>query len=80
MLKWQTNTEPIRFPFRWILGIPVLLLLSIATSKAVYAYAAKKTLSGNPPGDMPVILIIGAVVVVGAVWRRLDWIRGMRGR
>ena len=29
----------------------------------------QKTLSGNPPGDLPVIVIIGLGVVVGMGWR-----------
>lgn len=39
---------------------------------AVYSilmHATQKTLSGNPPGDMPVIILIGVGVVVGWVAR-----------
>ena len=35
----------------------------------VIYHTAQKTLSGNPPGDMPVIVIIGVLVVVGGVAR-----------
>ena len=68
MLKWQTNTEPIRFPFRWILGI-FPLVCSLLITKQIYTWTMQKTLSGNPPGDLPVIVIIGLGVVVGMGWR-----------
>ncbi|MDI6742174.1 MAG: hypothetical protein QMD11_05470 [Smithella sp.] len=31
-------------------------------------HTAQKTLSGNPPGDMPVIVIIGLGIVAGMGW------------
>ena len=58
MFKWQTNTEPMRFPFRWILGIFPLVCILLITEH-VYATTVEKTLSGNPPGDMPVIVAVG---------------------
>ena len=53
------------------------LHLIYACTLPLYLYAIhsiiirtyEKTLSGNPPGDMPVIVIVLVAVVVGMGWR-----------
>ena len=53
------------------------LHLIYACTLPLYLYAvysilmqtSQKTLSGNPPGDMPVVVIIGLGIVAGLGWR-----------
>ena len=67
MLKWQTTRKPIKKFSRLTIGILSLFYLYAVYS--ILMHTAEKTLSGNAPGDMPVIILIGVGVVVGWVAR-----------
>ena len=67
-VKWQTGPRrPIKKIPRWIWTGFAMLYIMLWRNTIIHA--AEKTLSGNPPGDMPVIVIIGVLVVVGGVAR-----------
>lgn len=67
-VKWQTGPRrPIKKIPRYIwVGVAMLYIM---LWRYAIIHTAQKTLSGNPPGDMPVIVIIGVLVVVGGVAR-----------
>ena len=76
-VKWQTG------PRRPIKKIPRYIwtgfaMLYVMLWRYAIIHAAEKTLSGNPPGDMPVIVIIGVLIIIGAGLRARQVVRARR--
>lgn len=57
MYHWQTGRRPIKKIPRWAWAI--LSAVYIMSVYLMIMHTAQKTLSGNPPGDMPVIVAVG---------------------
>ena len=67
-VKWQTGPRrPIKKIPRYIWA--VLSMLYIMSWHYAIIHATEKSLSGIPSSDLPVIVIIGVLVVVGWVAR-----------
>ena len=68
MIKWKHGPHrPLKKLPRWIWAI--LSAVYIMSVYLMIMHTAQKTLSGNAPGDMPVIVIVLVAVVVGMGWR-----------
>ena len=67
MHRWHDGRKPIKKLPIWLVAILSLVYVTLWSFKI--HTAAGKSLRGTPSSDLPVIVIIGALVVVGWVAR-----------